>query len=345
GQYQDATVGGDYFMRARMYDAGTGTFNSMDPVATGVGQPAVSPYAYVSGRVLRSIDPTGESLGSWIEDRASMLGDTVSDMSSEAFQWGKETVTGAGETWELLDDASPTSVGTPKATREAVDKKLKEQFNPKNMWEGFKAGYEEDKGNPTRQITRGFLDGASVLLGGAGAAKAGATGARAGGVGAKAGTAGCRNSFVPGTAVLMADGSSKAIEAVQIGDLVQAAQPETGETGARPVSALITGDGAKRLVDITIDTDGAAGEQTGKLTATDEHPVWVANTRTWTNAANLKAGDQVLTNDGTASTVLTVSTRTKEQQVHNLTVAGLHTYYVIAGNTPGPRAQLPWQCE
>lgn len=53
------------------------------------------------------------------------------------------------------------------------------------------------------------------------------------------------NSFVPGTAVLLADGTAVPIEDVQLGDEVLATDPETGKTGPQPVTALITGDGRR----------------------------------------------------------------------------------------------------
>lgn len=62
------------------------------------------------------------------------------------------------------------------------------------------------------------------------------------------------NSFVPGTRVLMADGTSKPIENVKTGDKVLATDPETGEQGPRTVLATIVGTGAKTLVEITVDT-------------------------------------------------------------------------------------------
>ncbi|GHC74509.1 hypothetical protein GCM10007079_08820 [Nocardiopsis terrae] len=67
-----------------------------------------------------------------------------------------------------------------------------------------------------------------------------------------AGRSSC-NSFVPGTGVVMADGSTKAIEAVEVGDAVLATDPETGEQGARTVAATIDGEGFKTLVEIRVD--------------------------------------------------------------------------------------------
>ena len=53
------------------------------------------------------------------------------------------------------------------------------------------------------------------------------------------------NSFVPGTKVVMADGSSKPIEEVELGDYVLATDPETGQTVSRKVVATVTGEGKR----------------------------------------------------------------------------------------------------
>jgi hypothetical protein len=42
------------------------------------------------------------------------------------------------------------------------------------------------------------------------------------------------NSFTPATLVLLADGTSKPIEDIEIGDLVLATDPETGVTTGKP---------------------------------------------------------------------------------------------------------------
>jgi RHS repeat-associated protein len=142
------------------------------------------------------------------------------------------------------------------------------------------------------------------------------------------------NSFAAGTPVLMADGSHKAIEQVQPGDQVTATDPESGKTQARAVTATITGKGAKRLVDVTVDTDGPAGAATSTLVATDGHPFWVANKGQFVDAQDLQQGDQVRTPSGDLLGVATLGFRAvADQQVYNLTVSTDHTYYVTAGGS------------
>ncbi|MFE5502725.1 polymorphic toxin-type HINT domain-containing protein [Amycolatopsis japonica] len=143
-----------------------------------------------------------------------------------------------------------------------------------------------------------------------------------------------RNSFVPGTPVLLADGSYKPIEQVRLGDQVLATDPVTGLTQSRPVLGLIPGQGLKELVRITVDTDGDRGDATGTVTATDEHPFWVADTGRWTDAEDLDRGNLLRAPDGRLLEVVAVREWTQRQQVHNLTVEGLHTYYVLAGGAP-----------
>ncbi|BDZ53043.1 polymorphic toxin-type HINT domain-containing protein [Agromyces marinus] len=137
------------------------------------------------------------------------------------------------------------------------------------------------------------------------------------------------NSFVPGTAVLMADGTTQPIEDVQLGDEVLATDPETRETGPRAVTALITGEGEKDLTTITIaDHDG---HETGSLVATDGHPFWVPAAGAWVDASDLLSGDWMQTAAGTLVQVTAVQHDHREQTVHNLTVADTHTYYVAIG--------------
>ncbi|GII87462.1 hypothetical protein Ssi03_54520 [Sphaerisporangium siamense] len=139
------------------------------------------------------------------------------------------------------------------------------------------------------------------------------------------------NSFVSGTLVLMADGSRKRIEDVKVGDRVLATDPEAGVTDAKPVVTLITGEGTKRLVRITVDIDGDRGAATDTLTATDGHPFWVPKLRKWLTAGELKPGMWLQTSAGTWVQITSVKVSTTHRRVHNLTVSGLHTYHVVVG--------------
>ncbi|MFH8886285.1 polymorphic toxin-type HINT domain-containing protein [Streptomyces californicus] len=138
------------------------------------------------------------------------------------------------------------------------------------------------------------------------------------------------NSFTSGPRVLMADGTTKPIEDVRIGDEVIATDPATGETVARTVTAEITGEGLKDLVTLTLSVDGEAG----RVTATDSHPFWIPALNRWIDAGDMTADEELRTStDGTVR-VTAVSRVQRPATVHNLTIAHLHTYYVLAGHTP-----------
>ncbi|OPG13724.1 polymorphic toxin-type HINT domain-containing protein [Microbispora sp. GKU 823] len=141
------------------------------------------------------------------------------------------------------------------------------------------------------------------------------------------------NSFTPGTAVLMADGSAKAIAEVKPGDKVKATDPETGKTGNRRVLATISGEGEKHLVGITVDTDGPHGHKTGHVVATDGHPFWVPDLHQWIDAGRLQPGMWLQTSVGTHVQITAIKKWTAHQRVHNLTVADLHTYNIQIGDS------------
>ncbi|GAB3111146.1 hypothetical protein GCM10027160_12120 [Streptomyces calidiresistens] len=124
----------------------------------------------------------------------------------------------------------------------------------------------------------------------------------------------------------MADGTTKAIEDVVIGDLVLASDPETGEVSARTVTAEIRGGGEKELVAVGVPstTDAAASEDLSDkpLVATAGHPFWVDNTLTWTEAGELAPGDLLVSQVGDTVQVTSLSQITEYARVYNLTVEG-----------------------
>jgi hypothetical protein len=142
-------------------------------------------------------------------------------------------------------------------------------------------------------------------------------------------SAACRtNSFVPETRVLMGDGTTKPISQVEVGDKVVAFDPESGERGIRTVTDTIVGDGIKQLVGIRIRT--STGEST--IWATEHHPFWDPSEEEWVDAEELALGSVLLTDDGYRVTVTGITEVARVQRVHNLTVEGIHTYYVVAAD-------------
>ncbi|MFJ4338097.1 polymorphic toxin-type HINT domain-containing protein [Streptomyces sp. NPDC088915] len=139
------------------------------------------------------------------------------------------------------------------------------------------------------------------------------------------------NSFLPGTEVLMADGSTKPIEEVKVGDEVLAGDPNTGTTRAETVTAEIKGEGLKRLVRVTVETDGG----TASVTATDGHPFWSPEKGEWIEAAGLRSDERLQTVNGSSVRIKDLKRWTAlGAKVYNLSVSDLHTYYVLAGATP-----------
>ncbi|MFG2044866.1 polymorphic toxin-type HINT domain-containing protein [Dactylosporangium sp. NPDC048998] len=144
------------------------------------------------------------------------------------------------------------------------------------------------------------------------------------------------NSFTGDTRVKMADGSTRPIDQIKPGDKVLATDPATGQTAAEPVTALIVGDGDKDLVDVSVtDTDG----RDSTLTATDGHPFWVDADGSpatpggaWIDAKDLRVGQWLKTADGKLVRVAGTHAYRQHAHVYNLTVADLHTYYVVAGD-------------
>ncbi|PZV89404.1 intein C-terminal splicing region/intein N-terminal splicing region [Micromonospora phaseoli] len=131
-------------------------------------------------------------------------------------------------------------------------------------------------------------------------------------------------SFTPDTRVLMADGTTKPISKIKPGDEVFARDPETGEYGSREVTA--TWVHRDKVLKLTID-----GET---VDTTADHPFWDDSRRQWRNAGDLIPGDLLLSVDGQSLEVDRLTATGRAEVVYNLTVAAIHTYYVVAGNTP-----------
>ncbi|MFF5755969.1 polymorphic toxin-type HINT domain-containing protein [Streptomyces longwoodensis] len=153
----------------------------------------------------------------------------------------------------------------------------------------------------------------------------------AGNAGTKPAQSAARCSFSPDTPVLMAGGKTKAIGKIKIGDKVESADERTGKhAGSRAVQHVwINHD--HDLLDVTIRTkDG----RSATIHTTANHPFWDDTTHTWVPAGKLHPGDRLNTSTGHHAPVVTTRSTPGTADRWNLTVRQLHTYYVLAGNTP-----------
>ncbi|MFG2474717.1 polymorphic toxin-type HINT domain-containing protein [Streptomyces fagopyri] len=130
-----------------------------------------------------------------------------------------------------------------------------------------------------------------------------------------------RNSFPGGTRVLMADGTRRPILEVRVGDLVLATDPASGRARPEPVTNTF-----RHRTDHLVDVSLAGG---GTLTSTSGHRVYVAG-HGWVHVSDLRVGDGLRTSDGALQSVTALHDRPglAPRPVYDLTVDGLHTFYV-----------------
>jgi hypothetical protein len=120
---------------------------------------------------------------------------------------------------------------------------------------------------------------------------------------------------------------------------VAATEPETGETSAKQVEQLHLNHDTD-LTNLTVQTedttpaDGAAEDTTAVLHTTQSHPFWDRTLGEWVDAGDLVVGHRLLTSQGDTVTVTAVHNYSGGTKMYDLTVADIHTYYVIAGDTP-----------
>ncbi|WP_398933295.1 DddA-like double-stranded DNA deaminase toxin [Streptomyces sp. 130] len=136
--------------------------------------------------------------------------------------------------------------------------------------------------------------------------------------------AGAAHSFLAGTSVLMADGTKRPIERIGVGDLVIATDPATGETGPHAVTRSIRTPDDREFTDVTL-VDGST------ISSTRHHPYWSENDRMWKTAGDLDVGDRLRTPQKETVTVAKKRDWKGLREAFDLTVDGLHTYYVSAG--------------
>ncbi|ACU71256.1 Hedgehog/intein hint domain protein [Catenulispora acidiphila DSM 44928] len=141
----------------------------------------------------------------------------------------------------------------------------------------------------------------------------------------------CPHSFSGATRVLMADGSTKAIAEVGVGDLVENAEPG-GRAEVHRVDQVHTTTTDAAFVDVVVASAAPGGG--GTLTGTANHPYYDATAGGFVDAGALRAGDRLQSAGGGQATVSGVHARFGPLVTYDLTIDGLHTYFVVAGSAP-----------
>ena len=139
----------------------------------------------------------------------------------------------------------------------------------------------------------------------------------------------------------MADGTTKRICDVQVGDQVLSRDPATGKDEAKTVTFTIERH-APSVVDVTLRDAKTGKAET--LTCTPEHPLYVQG-QGWVEAGSVGIGTSIVSRAGPALQVTALTWKQNKAEelasgggfggytVYNLTVDGDHTFFV--GTTGG----------
>ncbi|MBE2284596.1 MAG: hypothetical protein IAE77_14155, partial [Prosthecobacter sp.] len=138
--------------------------------------------------------------------------------------------------------------------------------------------------------------------------------------------------FPAGTMVLMADGTSKPIEAIAEGDEVLADDPEDSSPPCPKQVTHLHRNWTQRFIHVAVDTDND-GTADSEVCATGEHPFWTVS-RGWVAAKDLSLGDALQTPWGDTPRVVSATSIPEVSDTYNLTVQGAHTFFALVGNTP-----------
>ncbi|MGW1929527.1 LamG-like jellyroll fold domain-containing protein [Streptomyces sp. NPDC001919] len=176
----------------------------------------------------------------------------------------------------------------------------------------------------------GSEEGCSV----AGVAKATATGAAVGGLfgaaASKFGRKGCTpHSFTGLTGVVMANGTVKVIEQVKVGDYVLTAEPGKKTKEKHRVKEVIVTKTDRDYVDVVVATK--SGPKT--IQTTKHHQFYESTRDAWTQAADLRTGQKLQSGSGGSTSIVDVKRYEAQRVTYDLSVEGLHTYHVVAGDS------------
>ncbi len=338
GKIEDASTGLDY-LGARYYDPAIAKFISTDPVLSLKKPEWANPYSYAANNPLNFSDPDGDEPRPWHDKNWGKKSEKQRKKITKQYMAGERKAANNFRRREK-DQALSALARDKKGLAERRAAKEAEKNRKPGFQESLYCGKSSTKEmcekakEIDRLMDKAGISPADAILNGNIHNPLDVVGPRKVGKGRVRIGSPC-SSFIPGTKVLMADGTKKSIEDIKAGDKVLASDPETGRTGSRPVTNIITTKGSKNLAKITVSAEAGQGGSEGVVTATDTHPFWVPAVHAWIQAGSLQAKQWLQTSAGTHVQVSAIARWSiGDQRVHNLTVDDLHTYYVLAGTTP-----------
>ncbi|WP_329179188.1 polymorphic toxin-type HINT domain-containing protein [Streptomyces sp. NBC_01477] len=365
GKPQDNTTGLTY-VGARPYDTATGRFISVDPVLNTSDDQSLNGYAYADNNPATNSDPTGllcvrgdcNAPGAGLNGgNGPAPGDDLYDENvdycnkHDCDHDGDPDATN-GPTQDIVGDPLPPLPANNRATflwmyNLQLQVSIKYHMHPHMESQKWAAAMQacDSTDACTAGESRAYMwaflvalahEDPSIVMGSARS--------MGGGFGEFSGFSVlgsekdvaifegrfCRHSFVANTDVELADGQTKDIEDVEVGDKVITTDPDTGKTAVRLVIATIITDDDMNFTDLTVESDGTSAS----IVATDTHPFWVINEGRWVNAGDLAPGMRLRDDKGHAVPVLAARHFRQQQRTYDLTVDDFHTYYVLVGATP-----------
>ncbi|MFJ3648388.1 polymorphic toxin-type HINT domain-containing protein [Streptomyces murinus] len=342
---------------AREYDPGTGRFISADPVLETTSPTQLGGYDYSGNDPVTNSDPTGQMLvdpqfGSF--GNAHVLQDWMhdegyTDSHGKSTQKYQNYLSDYNRDWDAY--YYQATHPQPKPKKKSLLGNFVDYTKKVADVAYDYSGAKDVVGCMTGPTLSGCVKAATLVVGfvatggedefevaaleaaeddGASAA------ARVGEACEKAGEV--PHSFIGSTPVLKSDGRSEPIKDIKVGDQVEATDPQTGTTASHTVERVIKTTTDRDFTNLTIRPTkpgkNQAGAHSATLTTTWHHPFWNATTGQWVEASHLTRGTHLRQPDGTYATVTNVRNYHSTAVTYDLTIAGLHTYYVLAGGVP-----------